>query len=414
MIDQPSRRKFPLSLTQMIFVGLGVGLLVGILWPDIAVTLRPLSTIFIRLIKSLIAPLLFSTLVIGIAGHGDMKQVGRLGLKAIIYFEVVTTVALVVGLFAVNLVKPGVGVNLHAAPAATEVAAKQMTITEVITHTFPQSIVQAAAEGEVLQIVVFTVLFAVGLALISEEKKRRFISFCEIIADTMFKMTGFVMKYAPIAVGAAIAFTVGHSGPQILVNLGVLIVTFYASLGVFLLGVLLPVALIARVPLRRFIAAVKEPAVIAFSTTSSEAAFPKAFANMEAFGIPRRIVAFVLPTGYSFNLDGSTLYLSLASVFVAQASGIELSLGAQLMMMLTLMLTSKGVAGVSRASLIVLAGTLATFGLPLEGIAVLLSVDEILDMGRTATNVIGNCLATVVVAKWEKQMPVEAAPAVSP
>jgi len=398
----------------MIFVGLGVGLLVGILWPDIAVTLRPLSTIFIRLIKSLIAPLLFSTLVIGIAGHGDIKQVGRLGLKAIIYFEVITTMALVVGLVAVNLVRPGVGVNLHAASAATEVTAKQMTITEVITHTFPQSIVQAAAEGEVLQIVVFTVLFAVGLALISEEKKRRFISFCEIIADTMFKMTGFVMKYAPVAVGAAIAFTVGHSGPQILVNLGVLIVTFYASLGVFFLGVLLPVALIARVPLRRFIAAVKEPAVIAFSTTSSEAAFPKAFANMEAFGIPRRIVAFVLPTGYSFNLDGSTLYLSLASVFVAQASGIELSLGAQLMMMLTLMLTSKGVAGVSRASLIVLAGTLATFGLPLEGIAVLLSVDEILDMGRTATNVIGNCLATVVVAKWEKQMPVEAAPAASP
>ena len=414
MVDQPSRRKFPLSLTQMIFVGLGVGLLVGILWPDIAVTLRPLSTIFIRLIKSLIAPLLFSTLVIGIAGHGDIKQVGRLGLKAIIYFEVITTMALVVGLVAVNLVRPGVSVNLHAPSAATEVTAKQMTITEVITHTFPQSIVQAAAEGEVLQIVVFTVLFAVGLALISEEKKRRFISFCEIIADTMFKMTGFVMKYAPVAVGAAIAFTVGHSGPQILVNLGVLIVTFYASLGVFLLGVFLPVALIARVPLRRFIAAVKEPAVIAFSTTSSEAAFPKAFANMEAFGIPRRIVAFVLPTGYSFNLDGSTLYLSLASVFVAQASGIELSLGAQLMMMLTLMLTSKGVAGVSRASLIVLAGTLATFGLPLEGIAVLLSVDEILDMGRTATNVIGNCLATVVVAKWEKQMPVEAAPAASP
>jgi Na+/H+-dicarboxylate symporter len=342
-----------------------------------------------------------------------MKQVGRLGLKAVIYFEVITTMALVVGLVAVNLVKPGIGVNLHAAPAATEVAAKQMTITEVITHTFPQSIVQAAADGEVLQIVVFTILFAVGLALISEEKKKRFISFCEIIADTMFKMTGFVMKYAPVAVGAAIAFTVGHSGPQILVNLGVLIVTFYASLGVFLLVVLLPVALIVRVPLRKFIAAVKEPAVIAFSTTSSEAALPKAFENMEAFGIPRRIVAFVLPTGYSFNLDGSTLYLSLASVFVAQAAGVELSLGAQLMMMLTLMLTSKGVAGVSRASLIVLAGTLATFGLPLEGIAVLLSVDEILDMGRTATNVIGNCLATVVVAKWEKQMPVEAAPAAS-
>jgi proton glutamate symport protein len=413
MTNQPSRRKFPLSLTQMIFVGLGVGLVVGILWPDIAITLRPLSTIFIRLIKSLIAPLLFSTLVIGIAGHGDMKQVGRLGLKAVIYFEVITTMALVVGLVAVNLVKPGIGVNLHAAPAATEVAAKQMTITEVITHTFPQSIVQAAADGEVLQIVVFTILFAVGLALISEEKKKRFISFCEIIADTMFKMTGFVMKYAPVAVGAAIAFTVGHSGPQILVNLGVLIVTFYASLGVFLLVVLLPVALIVRVPLRKFIAAVKEPAVIAFSTTSSEAALPKAFENMEAFGIPRRIVAFVLPTGYSFNLDGSTLYLSLASVFVAQAAGVELSLGAQLMMMLTLMLTSKGVAGVSRASLIVLAGTLATFGLPLEGIAVLLSVDEILDMGRTATNVIGNCLATVVVAKWEKQMPVEAAPAAS-
>jgi proton glutamate symport protein len=383
---------------------MAIGLAVGWFFPDIAVTLRPLSTIFIRLIKSLIAPLIFSTLVVGIAGHGDLKQVGRIGVKSLVYFEVITTLALVVGLVAVNLVKPGVGVNLHVAEQAADIAAKKLTIGEVIAHIVPQSVVQAAAEGEVLQLVVFAVMFGIGLGFIPAEKRKTILSFCDAIAETMFKVTGIVMKYAPIGVGAAIAVTVGHRGLSVLINLGLLILTLYGALIVFLLVVLVPVALIARIPLGRFIAMVKEPAIIAFSTTSSEAALPKAFENMERFGVPRRIVSFVLPTGYSFNLDGSTLYLSLAAIFVAQAAGIDMPIGTQILMMLTLMLTSKGVAGVPRAALVILAGTLSSFGLPLEGVAVILGVDELLDMGRTAINLIGNCLATAVVAKWEGQL----------
>jgi proton glutamate symport protein len=402
------RLKLKLSLTRMIFVGMGIGLAVGWFAPDIAVSLRPLSTIFIRLIKSLIAPLIFSTLVVGIAGHGNLRHVGRMGIKSLVYFEVITTLALVVGLVAVNLMKPGVGVNLQAVAPVADIAAKQQTFGEVITHIFPQSIVQAAAEGEVLQIVVFAVLFSIGLALVPLEKRQLVLSFFDAIAETMFKVTGVVMKYAPIGVGAAIAVTVGHRGLGVLVNLGLLIVTLYIALGVFLVGVLLPVALIARVPVRRFIAAVKEPALIAFSTTSSEAALPKAFQAMEEFGVPRRIVSFVLPTGYSFNLDGSTLYLSLTAVFVAQAAGVTMSIEQQALMVLTLMLTSKGVAGVPRAALVILAGTLASFGLPVEGVAVVMGVDELLDMARTATNLIGNCLATAVVARWEGEFPVAA------
>jgi proton glutamate symport protein len=390
-----------LTLTQMIFVGMGLGMLVGWIFPDIAVELKPLSTIFIRLIKSLIAPLIFATLVVGIAGHGNIKQVGRMGIKALVYFEIITTLAIGVGLVAVNLVKPGVGVNLHVGAQATEIAGKNQTIAEIIAHIVPQSIVQAAAEGEVLQIVVFAVLFSLALAAVPAEKRSTIVSFCDALAETMFKFTGIVMRYAPIGVGAAIAVTVGHRGLSVLINLGLLILTLYGALIVFILVVLLPVAYFARVPLKQFFRAVKEPAIIAFSTTSSEAALPKALLAMEALGVPRRIVAFVLPTGYSFNLDGSSLYLSLAAVFVAQAAGIEMSIGTQVLMMFTLMLTSKGVAGVPRASLVILAGTLTSFGLPLEGVAVILGVDEILDMGRTALNVVGNCLATVVVAKWE-------------
>jgi proton glutamate symport protein len=393
------------SLTQMIFIGMGIGLCIGWLFPSFAVELRPLSTIFIRLIKSLIAPLIFATLVVGIAGHGNLRQVGRMGVKALVYFEVITTLALVVGLIAVNVVRPGEGVHLQAAGPPGEIVGKGQTIGEVITHIFPQSIVEAAAQGEVLQIVVFAVLFSLGLAAIPLEKRQMIVSFCDALSETMFKVTGIVMRYAPIGVGAAIAVTVGHRGLTVLVNLGLLILTLYGALIVFALVVLLPVALIARIPVRRFIAAVKEPALIAFSTTSSEAALPKAFANMEALGVPRRIVSFVLPTGYSFNLDGSTLYLSLASVFVAQAAGVEMPLGTQVLMILTLTLTSKGVAGVPRAALVILAGTLASFGLPLEGVAVILGVDEILDMGRTTLNVVGNCLATVVIARWEKELP---------
>jgi proton glutamate symport protein len=404
MTEHNPPRKFRLSLTKMIFVGMGIGLAIGWFMPETAVTLRPLSVIFIRLIKSLIAPLIFSTLVVGIAGHGNLKQVGRLGIKSLVYFEVISTLALIVGLVAVNVVRPGVGVHLQAAEQVADIAAKKLTITEVITHIFPQSIVQAAAEGEVLQIVVFAVLFGVGLAFIPAEKRQTIVGFCDAIAETMFKVTGIVMKYAPIGVGAAIAVTVGHRGLTVLINLGLLILTLYGALAAFMLVVLLPVAWIAKIPIKRFIAVVKEPALIAFSTTSSEAALPKAFQGMEDFGVPRRIVSFVLPTGYSFNLDGSTLYLSLAAVFVAQAAGIDMPIETQVLMVLTLMLTSKGVAGVPRAALVILAGTLSSFGLPIEGVAVILGVDEILDMGRTAINVIGNCLATAVVAQWEGEL----------
>ena len=393
------------SLTRFIFLGMAAGLLVGWLWPGVAVDLKPLSTIFIRLIKSLIAPLIFSTLVVGIAGHGNLRQVGRLGLKAIVYFEILTTLALVVGLVAVNTVKPGVGVTLHPAAGASEILSRTQSLSDVVTHIFPQSVVQAAAEGEVLQVVVFALLFSLGLAAISEQKRLIVVGFCEAVAETMFKVAGIVMLYAPIGVGAAIAVTVGSRGMSVLVNLGMLILTLYGALIVFAVAVLLPVARITGVPVRRFIQAVREPALIAFSTTSSEAALPKAFEGLENMGVPRRIVAFVLPTGYSFNLDGSTLYLSLTSVFVAQAAGIDMPLSTQILMMVTLMLTSKGVAGVPRGALIILAGALSSFGLPLEGVAVILGVDSILDMGRTTINVVGNCLATVVVARWEHEFP---------
>ncbi len=396
--------RFKISLTQMIFIGIGIGLLLGLLAPDFAVSLRPLSTIFIRLIKSLIAPLIFSTLVVGIAGHGDLKQVGRMGVKAIIYFEVLTTLALIVGLVAINLVRPGVGINLQAGGAVSEISGKTQSRSEVITHIIPQSVVEAAANGEVLQLVVFAVIFSLGLSAVRAERRQLLLSFFEALSDTMFKVTNIVMKYAPIGVGAAIAVTIGSRGVSVLMNLGLLILTLYGATLVFIVGVLIPVAYFTGIPVRKFFRTIKEPAIIAFSTSTSEAALPRAFEVMEEFGVPRRIVSFVLPTGYSFNLDGSTLYLSLAAIFVAQAAGVELSVGQQILMMLTLMLTSKGVAGVPRASLVILAGTLASFGLPLEGVAVLLGVDGILDMARTTLNVIGNCLATAVVARWEGEL----------
>jgi proton glutamate symport protein len=390
-----------LTLTQWIFVGMGVGLLVGWLAPDVAVDLRPLSTIFLRLIKSIVAPLIFATLVVGIAGHGDLKQVGRMGVKALVYFEVVTTIALVIGLAVVNIMKPGVGTTLQAGANVSEIVAKKQSFSDVLVHVVPQSFFQAAAEGEVLQVVVFTLIFSFALAMVAREKREIIISFCDSLAETMFKFTNIVMKYAPIGVAAAIAVTVGNRGLSVLINLGLLIVSLYLALTIFVVFVLGTVAVIARVPIRQFINAVKEPALIAFTTSSSEAALPKAMQAMEAMGVPRRIVSFVIPTGYSFNLDGSSLYLSLAAIFVAQAAGIDLSIGQQIVIVLTLMLTSKGVAGVSRAALVVLAGTLSSFGLPLEGVAVLLGVDQLMDMGRTMVNVIGNCLATVVIARWE-------------
>ena len=392
-----------ITVTKWILIFMVLGALIGWLNPDLGTSLKPLSTIFLRMIKSIVVPIIFGSLVIGIAGHGDdMKRVGRLALKAIIYFEVVTTLALFIGLAAVNLTKPGVGVRLTAsAETGAQLAQKTTTFSGILEHLVPQSFFEAAVNNEVLQVVFFSILFGVGLSQVKGRPKEAMLGFAEGLAETMFKFTGIVMKFAPIGIGAAIAVTVGHSGVGVLINLGKMVLTLYGALIVFVVVVLVPVALLARVPLRAFIQAAREPALIAFATTSSEAALPKAMENMERLGVPRRIVAFVLPTGYSFNLDGSTLYLAVASIFVAQAAGVDLSLGQQLIMMLTLMVTSKGVAGVPRASLVILSGTLLHFGLPLEGVAIILGVDELMDMGRTTVNVIGNCLATVVMARSE-------------
>jgi proton glutamate symport protein len=400
---QPAARRRGLTLTQQIFVGLAIGILVGALvdrfHPEWAVFFRPFSQLFLRLIKMIIAPLIFATLVSGIAGAGHFKVVGRMGLRAIIYFEIVTTIALVIGLVAVNITRPGDGVNLPMGEAAG-VTAQAKTWDQILLHTVPESVIDAMAKGDVLQIVVFSILFGIALGMLGE-KGRPVLVWCEALAETMFKFTNIVMHYAPIGVGAAIAYTVGHGGLGVLYNLAWLVATLYMALAVLILGVFLPIALIFKVPIRKFLKAVKEPAIIAFSTTSSEAALPRAMEVLERLGVPRRIVSFVLPLGYSFNLDGTTLYLSLAAVFVAQAAGIELTTGEQVTMLLTLMLTSKGVAGVPRAALVILAATLASYKLPLEGVALILGVDELMDMARTMTNVVGNCLATVVVAKWE-------------
>jgi proton glutamate symport protein len=365
--------------------------------------LKPLSTIFLRMIKSLIAPLIFATLVIGIAGHGDdMKRVGRLAFKSLVYFEIVTTLALFIGLAVVNVTRPGDGVNLDApAKEGEQLATRTQSLDDFLKHVVPDSVFDAAVKNEVLQIVFWSILFAVALTQVRGRPKEVMLGWLEALAEVMFKFTGLVMKYAPIGIGAAIAVTVAHSGLKVLQNLAMLILTLYVALVIFMLIVLLPAALMARVPLKKFGKAIKEPALIAFSTTSSEAALPKAMLAMQSIGVPKRIVAFVMPTGYSFNLDGSTLYLAVASVFAAQAGNVHLSFGQQLLMMLTLMLTSKGVAAVPRASLVVLAGTLASFGLPLEAVAVILGVDELMDMARTTVNLIGNCLATVIMARWE-------------
>ena len=382
-----------------------VGGVVGYLFPAAATELRILSTIFIRLIRAVVAPLLFATLVVGIASHSELKQVGRMGLKAIVYFEIVTTLALLIGWAAITISRAGVGITLPTPEAGTQTAPPAaQSWQDIVLHVFPENIAKAVADGEVLQVVVFSIIFGAALALVPEVRRRPLLSFAESLAETMFKFTNIVMLFAPIGVGAAIAYTVGHLGIGILVNLAKLLVTMYAAVVVFVAGVLLPVALIARVPIRRFIAAVAEPTSIAFATASSEAALPRAMENMEAFGVPRRVVAFVIPTGYSFNLDGSTLYLSLAAIFVAQAAGIEMPIRQQFLLLLTLMLTSKGVAGVPRAALVILLGTVSSFNLPAEPVFIILGIDALMDMARTATNVLGNCLATVVIARWEGEL----------
>jgi proton glutamate symport protein len=389
-----------ISLTGWIFIGMAAGIALGFGAPGDAAQLAPISNIFLRLIKSIIAPLLFGTLVAGIASTGSVKAMGRIGLKAIVYFEIVTTIALFLGLTAVNLVRPGAGMRLEATSAELALPKSQQSLGALLEHTFPSSIIDAMARGEVLQIVVFSFLFGAAAASIGARSKP-VVEFAESVAEVMFRYTKYVMFLAPFGVGAAMAVTVSTKGVGVLYGLGKLVATMYAAQILFVVVVLGSVILVARIPLREFIAAAREPFLIAFSTASSEAALPRALENMERFGVPKHIVGFVMPTGYSFNLDGSTLYLSLASVFVAQAAGIEMPIGQQLLMMLTLMLTSKGVAGVPRAALVILAGTLGTFGLPLEGAAVLLGIDAVMDMARTSVNVLGNCLATVVVARWE-------------
>ena len=393
-----------LSLTQWIIVSMIVGTLIGWLFPEFGQSLKLLSTIFLRMIKSVIVPLLFSTLVIGIAGHGDdMKKVGRLALRSIIYFEVVTTLALAVGLLAVNLVKPGAGVSLAAANAADakEFTTSTPTLSGVLEHTVPQSFFEAAAKNEVLQIVFFSVLFGIALARVPGKPRQVMLDFCESLSEVMFKFVGMVMAFAPVGIAGAIAATVGKSGLPVLLTLLKLVVTLYGALAVFIVAVLIPVAFFAKVPLAAFIKQVRASALLAFTTASSEAALPTAMQAMEKLGVPKRIVAFVMPTGYSFNLDGSTLYLAVASIFVAQAANIDMPMSTQLLMMLTLMLTSKGVAAVPRASLVILSGALTQFGLPLEGVALILGVDALMDMARTSVNLVGNCLATVIMARWE-------------
>jgi proton glutamate symport protein len=391
------------SLTPWIFVAMVAGAELGFDAPVFAVNLRVFSDIFLRLIKTIVAPLILATLIVGIAGHGDLKSVGRMGIKALVYFEVVTTLALGIGLLAINITKAGVGLTLPAAAGGLPAIATPAPThwDDFLLHIFPENLAKSIAEGQILQVAVFAVFFGIALATLSEAKRAPVLRLCESLSEVMFRFTNVVMYFAPVGVGAAMAYTVGHMGLGVLVNLAKLLLTLYGALTVFGLCVLLPVAMLFRVPIKGFLAAVLEPATIAFATSTSEAALPSAMERMEALGVPRRIVAFVIPAGYSFNLDGSTLYLAVASIFVAQAAGMHLSIGQQLLMMATLVLTSKGVAGVPRATLVVLLATASTFHLPVEPIFVILGIDALMDMARTMVNVVGNCLASVVVAKWE-------------
>ena len=396
-------------LTALIFIALFLGIVVGHFASDFAVRMKPFAEIFLRMVKMIIAPLLFSTLVVGIAGHGDAKRLGKIGLKTIIYFEVVTTLALIIGLTMGNIFKPGVGfvsgTSQHAIEmqAAGLIAASQAhtSIGAMVTDIFPTSIVDAMAKGNLLQIVVFSIFFALAICAVGK-KAQPVLDILNSVSQIMFKFTEYVMYFAPLGIFGAIAATVGANGLSVLKNYCKIIGALYTALAVFVVLVLFIVCKIVRISFRNLLRALQEPALLAFTTASSEAAFPKAMEIMERFGVPKNIVGFVMPTGYTFNLDGSTLYLAMAVLFSSQIVGIHLDLNQQIIIMLALMLTSKGVAGVPRVSLIVLAGTLASFDIPILGVAILLGIDQILDMGRTTVNLIGNCVATVVIARWEK------------
>jgi len=392
------------SLAYWIFFAMVLGGEIGLDWPQLGEHLRILSDIFLRLITVIVAPLILGTLITGIAGHGNLRSVGRIGVKSLVYFEAVTTIALAIGLGAINLSRAGVGVAMVSTAGQGVASAASLRWDDFLLHVFPENIAKSIAENQILQVAVFAVLFGIALGRLSESKRAPMMRFCESLTETMFSLTNLVMYFAPVGVGAAMAYTVGHLGIGALLPLGKLLLTGYAALAGFLLFVLLPIAWFARLPIARFLRAVAEPATIAFATSSSGAALPRAMEEMEAFGVPRNIVAFVIPAGYSFNLDGSTLYLALASVFVAQVAGIHMSWLQQLFMVFTLMLTSKGVAGVPRAVLVVLLATAGTFHLPTEPIFMILGIDALMDMGRTAVNVIGNCLACAVIARWEGEL----------
>src|SRR5437867_2876128 len=394
-----------LSLSQWIVLAMLAGILFGWQFPEAASHVGILSDLFIRLIKCIIVPLIFSTLVLGIAGHtDDMKAVGRLALKSIIYFEIVTTLALLIGRAAVNLVRPGDGIQLSAATGAAQLPVAKLSLSAVLEHLAPQSLADAAARNDILQVVIFAIIFGVALGRVPGKPRQTMLEFFEGLSEVMFKFTGIVMCFAPFGVGAAIAHTIGQNGFGVLAGLGKLVATLYGAQALFVLLVLIPVLLLARIPVWPFFKTVREPALLAFSTASSEAALPDALQRMVKFGVPRRIVSFVMPAGYSFNLDGTTLYLSLTVMFVAQAAGKHLTLAEQVPILLTLMLTSKGAAGVPRAGLMVLSGTLTTFGLPMEGVAVVPGVEAFLDMARTTVNLLGNCVASVVMARWEGEL----------
>ena len=395
------------QLSLLIFVALIAGILVGWIAPEFAVQMHPLATIFLRMVKMIIAPLLFATLVVGIAGHGDPKSLGRIGIKTILYFEVVTTIALFLGLGIANLLNPGQGINVSASNTAQLSEFAQISSStphssfeDFFINLIPTSIVQSMADGNLLQIVVFSIFFALAICAIGK-KAKPVMEILQSIASIMFKFTEYVMYFAPLGIFGAIAYTIGSNGIIILKNYAKIIFSLYFALILFVLLVVFAACKIVRISLRDFIRAIAEPAFLAFTTASSEAALPKAMTIMEDFGVPKSVVGFVMPTGYTFNLDGSTLYLAMAVIFSTQLVGISLSIEQQLVIMFALMLTSKGIAGMPRVALVVLAGTLTSFNIPILGVALLLGIDQILDMGRTTVNLIGNCVATVVIARWE-------------